>query len=365
LFVVGDIEIERGERVALLGRSGSGKTTLIRAAICLRDSPKPFLDGRDFCADPDYSKVSAVMQEPSWQVLAETSEEELSLISRYHDSNISLARELMGPYFSTPFMKLSDGYKRRFVLSSVLVGGPEYLLLDEPFSNLDSEGVKLVSDALPHTYLMAEHRVPELRSMVDRVYVISSGVREVNKDKLWDEDFLRSHGLRGFKIWRERRRLGETILRADIKGISVEVRRGEVLCLVGSNGSGKTTAIKQLSKRGVRAVFQNPDLQFFVKTVGEEVNSSEALSLFNLVHLKDRSPYTLSYGEKMRVLMASAIASGSKVVAFDEPSTGMDGDSLISFVRALELLSEDGRGIVIATHDRDVVEVCDSVVKLG
>ncbi|GGT96520.1 ABC transporter ATP-binding protein [Sulfodiicoccus acidiphilus] len=351
--------------MALLGKSGSGKTSLIRAAICLKEGPRPVLDGQDFCSSPDYSKVSAVGQEPAWQVLAESSKEELSLISRYHPVDFKVAQNLMGPYFDTPFNRLSDGYKRRFVLSSVLAGEPKYLLLDEPLSNLDDEAVKLVSSSFPSTSLIAEHRVKDLRALVQRAYVIEGKAKEIELDLLWSERFLKSHGLRGFRVFREKRPLGEVLLSAEVKGIKLEVRKREVLCIVGPNGAGKTTTIRELSRKGVRPVFQSPDLQFFFRTVKDEVGSSEAMQLFQLTDKASRSPYSLSFGEKMRVLMASALASEAKVVAFDEPSAGMDGDALVSFVKALELMVEQDRGVVVATHDSDVIDLCDSTIRLS
>jgi len=72
----------------------------------------------------------------------------------------------------------------------------------------------------------------------------------------------------------------------------------------------------------------------------------------------------LSYGEKMRVLIASVFASPYKVIALDEPSVGMDGEALLSFYEALKILKEEKRGIIIATHDEDLIPLCDTIINM-
>lgn len=62
----------------------------------------------------------------------------------------------------------------------------------------------------------------------------------------------------------------------------------------------------------------------------------------------------------MRVLIASAFSSNSKVIGLDEPSVGMDGEALLSFHEMVKILKEDKRGLIIATHDRDLINLCDS-----
>ncbi|BCS92157.1 ABC transporter ATP-binding protein [Metallosphaera javensis (ex Sakai et al. 2022)] len=360
-YLPGKVELDRDEIVGLVGRNGSGKTTLINSILCQKHNI--FLDNADFCESRDYSVVSAIFQEPSSQILASTLEEELRVMSHFHRVDFEIGRRLMGPYFSKDFFKLSDGYKKRFVISSVLSYSPEYLLIDEPLSNLDEEGIKLVLSLIPKGSLISEHRTRYLSSLVERIYLLSNEVREIDKDKLEDEEFLRKNGLRGFKLDPERGSPGSELLDVQV-GPRIRVREGEVVCLVGRNGAGKTTILKRLSRK-IYSVFQNLDLQFFRETVEEEVGSEQALSLFDIKELRDRSPFTLSLGQKMRVLLASAYASGYRVIGLDEPTTAMDGDGLLSFVRMIRLLREEKRGLILATHDRDILPVCDQIISLS
>ncbi|BDC18000.1 ABC transporter ATP-binding protein [Acidianus sp. HS-5] len=359
----GTVEVDKNEIVGLLGKNGAGKTTLIKSVLC-ESQNQVMIDGRDFCEDRDYSKISIVLQEPYSQILAETAKEETELLSRYHKVNEEIVKNIMGEYYDKRFLELSDGYKRRFVISTTLASMPEYVLLDEPFANLDKYSSDEVKKIIPKGSLITEHRVKEIRDIVDKVYILEDKIMGVDKEKLYDENFLKFHGLRGFKLSKIESSLGKEILDVRTQKARIKVKESEVLCLIGRNGAGKTTTLKQLVGK-VYVIFQNPDLQFFCTTVKEEVkNREEVLSLFNLKDKEDRSPYTLSYGEKMRVLIASAYASGRKVIALDEPSVGMDGNSLLSFYEMIKLLKEEKRGIIIATHDEDIINMCDSIINL-
>jgi len=360
LIINDKLKVYDDEIVGLIGKNGSGKTTLIKSALCLYDNSNTVLDGEDFCKSKDYSKLSAVFQESSTQILSLTCKDELKLQSLFHPVDEKIAKDIMGEYYDKDFYILSDGYKKRFVISSVLASKPKHILFDEPFANLDKYAVKLVKSVIPKGSLIAEHRIREIRELVDRVYLINKeDMKEIEKEKLYDEDFLKKEGLRGFSLPKIETELGRELL--NYKGI--KVRESEILCLVGRNGVGKTTKLKSLVGK-VYLVLQNPDLQFFEETVEKEIKDETVLSLFKLQDKKDKSPFTLSYGQKMRVLIASAFASPYKVIALDEPSVGMDGEALLSFYEALKILKEEKRGIIIATHDEDLIPVCDSIINM-
>ncbi|MDT7861486.1 MAG: ATP-binding cassette domain-containing protein [Saccharolobus sp.] len=363
-YLSGKIEIERDERVGLIGKNGSGKTTLIISTLCLSDKISDvFVDNVDFCSSRDYSKVSAVLQDVYSQILSLTCKEEINLMKRFHFVNEEIPKRLMGKYYDEEFSKLSDGYKRRYVIACILASNPSYILLDEPLANLDEEGINIVNSIIPKSSLIAEHRIEEIRKIIDRVYLIKNNqeIREIGKDKLFDESFLKNEGLRGFRLPKIESKIGNEILNVEVNNFKIKVREGEVLCLLGKNGSGKTTILKKLAKK-VFTIFQEVDLQFFYFTVREMINDKKVITLFKLEDLLDRSPYTLSFGQKMRVLIASAFSSDSKVIGLDEPSVGMDGEALLSFYEMVKLLKEDKRGLIIATHDKDLINLCDSKI---
>ncbi len=180
----------------------------------------------------------------------------------------------------------------------------------------------------------------------------------------------------------------------------------EILALVGPNGSGKTTLAKHFNgllkptrgrvlvdgldtrrhtvaelSRKVGYVFQNPEHMFFEETVFKEVAfgprnlglSEEeikervrwALRAVNLEGFEERTPYSLSGGEKQRLAIACVLAMRPKYLILDEPTTGLDLRAERSVVETIKSLRESGHGILLITHDMDLVlELAERVVLL-
>jgi energy-coupling factor transport system ATP-binding protein len=165
--------------------------------------------------------------------------------------------------------------------------------------------------------------------------------------------------------------------------------RGESVALVGRNGAGKTTLIKHLNgllrphsgrlkilgqetqrrpvselSRHVGFVWQNPNDQLFQPTVREEVltgpkalgshDSSWCEELFNrfgLTSLLERSPFTLSEGQKKRVAFAAALAVKPELVVLDEPTAGQDELFRRELAKFMVELQREGRTVLLVTHD--------------
>ncbi|MRX56863.1 ATP-binding cassette domain-containing protein [Bacillus idriensis] len=179
--------------------------------------------------------------------------------------------------------------------------------------------------------------------------------------------------------------------------INVEVNKGELLAIVGHNGCGKSTLMKNLigllkpSEGKVEInnkntknykvqdiildigyVFQNPDNQLFCNTVEEEVQFglknrgysedviSEQVELaINTVGLQKKRkehPFSLSRGERQRLAVATMLVSDPKIILLDEPTTGQDDQSLKALLTLMEkLVKEKGATVVMITHDMEVV----------
>jgi energy-coupling factor transport system ATP-binding protein len=181
-----------------------------------------------------------------------------------------------------------------------------------------------------------------------------------------------------------------------LDNISMEIRQGEFLAIIGQNGSGKTTLVKHFngllkpSKGEVRVagedtkgkhvselgkivgyVFQNPDHQIFADTVEEEVAFGpnnlgiprEKIPLFVEEALKDVGlegyekcdPFSLTKGERQRVAIASILAARPHMLILDEPTTGLDYREQKSIMELLESLNRKGHTIIIITHSLWVV----------
>jgi energy-coupling factor transport system ATP-binding protein len=181
---------------------------------------------------------------------------------------------------------------------------------------------------------------------------------------------------------------------AVLRNVSLEGARSECVALVGKNGSGKTTLLKHLNAlyqptrgsvvvlnqdtrrarvsdlaRQVGLVFQNPNDQLFKPNVREEIEvAPRALDRFDrawmdklcdwfgLEPLLERSPFTLSEGEKKRVAFAAALAARPQIVALDEPTTGQDFAFRTALARLLRDLQSEGVTIILATHDLEFAQ---------
>jgi energy-coupling factor transport system ATP-binding protein len=175
---------------------------------------------------------------------------------------------------------------------------------------------------------------------------------------------------------------------AVLKGCSLSVEPGEFCMLLGNNGSGKSTLLRLLAgllQRQIGAmriqgpvgfVFQNPDHQLVMPTVGADVafglvkenltlgdvrsRVEEALKAVNLLNLQRRAIYALSGGQKQRVAIAGAIAQHCQVLLLDEPTALLDPDSQIDLVRQVQaLVKERGLTALWVTHRLAELDYCD------
>lgn len=181
-----------------------------------------------------------------------------------------------------------------------------------------------------------------------------------------------------------------------LDGVDLTIHEGEFVALLGQNGAGKTTIAKHFNglllpsegevlirgrpsskqrlwqlARGVGYCYQNPDHQIFSSTVEKEVRFGpanvgmqgkelqdavdEALDLVGLSHQRDVHPFSLGQGQRQLLAVASVLAMNPPMLVVDEPTTGMDH---LGAVRIMDLLAEwnqDGRTIVVITHDMDIV----------
>lgn len=178
-----------------------------------------------------------------------------------------------------------------------------------------------------------------------------------------------------------------------INSCSLKVPKGEFWMLLGTNGSGKSTLLRLLA--GLLApgsgeikilppvgfVFQNPDHQLVMPTVGADVafglveeklptavvraRVDEALGAVNLLSLQRRPIYALSGGQKQRVAIAGAIARHCEVLLLDEPTALLDPDSQLELVVGVRRLVKS-RGITAlwVTHRLDELNYCDGAFLL-
>jgi energy-coupling factor transport system ATP-binding protein len=178
-----------------------------------------------------------------------------------------------------------------------------------------------------------------------------------------------------------------------LKSCSFAIPRGEFWMLLGTNGSGKSTLLRLLSglskpqagtlaiEQPVGMVFQNPDHQLVMPTVGADIAFSlgsenlsatevrqrvdEALTAVNLLNLQRRPIYALSGGQKQRIAIAGAIARHCAVLLLDEPTALLDPESqldLVAYVR--QLVTSRGLTALWVTHRLEELDYCDGAILL-
>jgi len=181
-----------------------------------------------------------------------------------------------------------------------------------------------------------------------------------------------------------------------LRGIDLEIHRGEFLAIIGQNGSGKTTLAKHFNgllkpsegdviifgmntknasvaetTSRVGYVFQNPDHQLCHRTVEEEAafgpknlglsdeeiknRVNEQLKFFDLEARRNEDPFFLSKAERQRLAIASVLAMHPELIVVDEPTTGMDHRQSVAMLELLDELNKKGYGVVIITHNMQLV----------
>jgi energy-coupling factor transport system ATP-binding protein len=178
-----------------------------------------------------------------------------------------------------------------------------------------------------------------------------------------------------------------------LQSCSLDVPKGEFWMLLGTNGSGKSTLLRLLAgllqpqsgeiqiERPVGFVFQNPDHQLVMPTVGADVafglveeklapaqvrmRVMQALAAVNLLELERRPIYALSGGQKQRIAIAGAIARQCEVLLLDEPTALLDPDTQLDLVEQVrQLVKSRGLTALWVTHRLDELNYCDGAFLL-
>jgi len=190
-----------------------------------------------------------------------------------------------------------------------------------------------------------------------------------------------------------------------LKGVSLTVKDGEFIAIMGQNGAGKSTFVKHFNgllkpsvgtvkvngvpttktsvatlARNVGFVFQNPDHQLFSETVEEEIafalknfgfeqkvveeRVTWALELLSLAQYHKTSPFLLSGGERKRVALASVLAWDPQTLILDEPTIGQDHEQKEKLRQFIMQMQTQEKTVVIVTHDVEFVAECNPRVIL-
>lgn len=351
--------------------------------------------------------------------------------------------------------ELSGGQKQLMNLASVMAMSPDVIILDEPTSQLDPitandfiTTLKKINDELGLTVIIIEHRLQEVFPIADKVAVMEDG-----KVICYDTprnvcEKLSNHPMsQGFpsavRIWQKSGSKGECPLTVKegrnfinlnfserklplrntipntediitlkdvffryekggndiLSGTNLSIKKGEHFCILGGNGSGKTTTLKILAgllkpyrgkviidnnkmtkkttadfnRLGVAMLPQNPESVFLKSRViddytelckikgieksnyEDKINSvAEKLGIKDLL---ENHPYDLSGGEIQKCALGKVLISESKILLLDEPTKGVDAYSKLSLSKILQEIKSDGVTIITVTHDVEFASI--------
>ena len=342
-------------------------------------------------------------------------------------------------WFLSDVSALSGGQKQLLNLASVMVMQPKLLLLDEPTAQLDPitasdfiATLKKLNRELGLTIILIEHRLEEVVPLCDRLMVMENGTLLAMDAPRKAVAMLREHPalLEGMPVSvrlfhalggegdvpldiREGRSFVEKHYKNEIRALSEEdyehsekkalsfrhvyfryekngediltdldfdVYENEIFCILGGNGSGKTTTLSAASglytpysgdirvfgkkikdykngtlyKECLALLPQDVQTVFLRNTVKEELDDANAdISAlpYDLSHLLHRHPYDISGGERQLVALAKVLAGKPKLLLLDEPTKGLDASAKARVMDILKDLKASGVTIVAVTHD--------------
>jgi len=350
---------------------------------------------------------------------------------------------------------LSGGQMQLLNLASIMVMQPKLLLLDEPISQLDPiastefvETLKKLNRDTGLTIIMVEHNLEQVFSIADKIIVMDKGRIIINDKPQNIQGHISRLGVSSIipflptplRIFRELSATGECPLtirdgrrflsreynspkfkaleaetdadkgevaielkdvwfaynRDDgdvLKGIKFKAYRGEIVSIVGMNGSGKSTMLsamarlitpykgkikldgkpikslttKQLYRNNLAMLPQNPQSVFVMENVYDDLKEickatdcaektakeeiERVCELLGISHLFKRHPYDLSGGEQQKVALAKMLLLNPKILLLDEPTKGIDPQSKNELAKTLIALKKKGVTIIIVTHD--------------
>jgi len=384
-----DMALEPGHSIGISGRSGAGKTTLVHAITGLVPWLRPaemggevVLDGESVDdLDPGQRAhlLATCLDRPDAQLFLPTLAQEIEAARRLYGDSEFLARTIdmlrVDRLGSDRITELSSGQRQRVALTAALAGCPRPVLLDEPTAHLDADGVRQLSALLVRgrelggSFIVNEQAGWRLQDGDDQWAELTEGrlfACDPPKEPLLQPPAPAGHRVLltacGLRVHRGSRRL--------LSGVDIELREGEVVLLTGANGSGKSTLAEVLCgfrraasgqvdrSDSVALMLPSAELQLFAGSVAEEVASAGArhdesarvLRRHRLEHLAARAPWTLSRGERQRLVHASLDLLRPTVMIVDEPGQGLDPEDLRDFMKLVHRRAEKGRGYLIISH---------------
>jgi energy-coupling factor transport system ATP-binding protein len=442
--------VNPGEVLLIAGSSGCGKTTLMRCINGL--IPNAYhgdiegditLFGQSVF-EMEMAEISqtvgTILQDPERQILGTYvlndvafGLESLGLARDEIHSRVDQALDHMGILHlrDRETFGTSGGEKQKIALAGVLAMKPRILLLDEPLASLDPASAhealqvfrQLADEGL--SVMIVEHRVEDVLAIQpERVIYMDEGEITYQGDRdglLYAVDYTRIKLPAEIVIERASKdpppkfepvlakdpAQTEELVKFDgvhfrydeempfvLEDINFKIHTGDVIAILGHNGSGKTTMVKHAlsllkptkghvylegmdtqsitvatAAKSVGYVFQSPTQMLFAPTVADELafgpknlgfakddiqaNIRWAIETVNLQEELDTPPLALSFGQQKRISIAAVLSMRSRILMMDEPTAGQDYWNYRTFMDAI-LQMPGFDAVAFITHDLDL-----------
>lgn len=441
-------DIEQGKCIVLCGSSGCGKSTFLR---CINHLIPQFYEGelKGFCFlnGQDTKKLSigeigeyaaSVFQDPRSQFFTTDSSAEVAFgLENFGFEHDEIVRRVDHVYKESALEKLkgrnvfelSSGERQMIAILSAKALDAQIFLLDEPTANLDFSAINQLSSLLKtlkeqgKTLIINEHRLYYLKDIADEYILMDEGkvVQRFTADEMnqFSEKELAEKKLRITDIEKINQTTPKNvqsartdILKADnicfsykkrgdqiLSGVSMTAKTGDVIGLIGSNGSGKTTfgklaagllkptdgqfifngeaiSHKQLLENSI-FIMQEAEFQLFSNTVMNELTYKKEvtpelmaeierlLKEFGIWHCRNRHPFSLSGGQMQKLVILLAYFSKKPIVILDEPTAGLDKKSLQSCIKIIEEMRQK-KMVFVITHDLELIsQICTECIYIS
>lgn len=404
------LSLAPGETKGIYGASGSGKSTLFHLLAGLNE--KGF-DGGTYTIDGQTmnqlsirersTTVSLLFQNPDMQFCMATPREELLFCLENQcipqkDMPNKVADALafceITHLADQPFTTLSGGEKQLAALACCLILESQYLLLDEPFANLDADTSKKVIRKLQHIQqkkaigiLLIDHQIKETANWVDEWLLIEEDFRTIDQAAIRDLDqhMRKTLPLAKIKSSSNKKRLSFQQFRLPIRNHEIVFPNfafdgGTLIGITGRSGSGKSSFLKAILQqhaykgdillagrpikkypspfRSISWIMQNPQDQFLAATVAQELSQGSApteseklLAKLRLQNKSTQSPFRLSQGQQRRLAVASLLQRPVDLLLVDEPTYGQDIKQAWQIMQLLAEKATTGTLVLIVSHD--------------